>query len=333
MKKLCLLSSITIFVIAFLPASLKGQTLISRMLLNKQRYDKLLLKGFGKDSITCYLSVPEGDAKLPLIIFIQGSGRHSLFTKDTVLSYGVRGLRSIAKGKARILLIEKPGVEFLEEDKSGQDPSNNEKFNQKFSLQSWSKEIEDVIKYIVKNESVDTKKIMIMGHSEGGLVAAKVASDLGSLITHVTILAGEGPSQLYSLYSFARSGEFFDDQSRKTASGRIDSLMSTWTDILKYPLATDRLFFGYTYLRWSSFLSTSVLEQLEKFKGKVFITQGTADKNVSPESAIFLYTGLLAKGKDVKIELVEGADHSFYDPKKPNGWAEILTESITWFSI
>jgi dipeptidyl aminopeptidase/acylaminoacyl peptidase len=48
---------------------------------------------------------------------------------------------------------------------------------------------------------------------------------------------------------------------------------------------------------------------------KYLSARGTDDKNVSPESAVVLCPGLLSKGKNVNLMLVENANHSFKDVK------------------
>jgi len=185
---------------------------------------------------------------------------------------------------------------------------------------------------VIMNERIDTAKIMIAGHSEGGLAAARVAKDLGKIITHVSILAGEGPSQLYSLYGFAEAGVFFDSPN-STSAQRIDSLTRTWKNILSDPCSVNKKFWGFTYLRWSSFLKTSVAAELGNYDGKVLILQGDQDKNVLPESARVLYTTLLSEGKNVTLEIIHGADHSFNMNGHPeiNGWEMIIRKSISLF--
>ena len=145
-------------------------------------------------------------------------------------------------------------------------------------------------------------------------------------------MAGEGPSQLYSLYRFAEEGVYFSD-SKSTVEQRVDSLRKVWADILLYPQSINKKFWGFTYLRWSSFLQTSILEQLIQYDGSVFIVQGTKDENVYPESAKILYTSLLSKGKRVRLEMVRDADHSFNitTDNTINGWQMNVEKIIDWF--
>lgn len=313
----------------FLVANIFAQgQLINYGHVPRQPYNKYVIKD-NKDSITYYLSEFSGQSSLPLIVYVQGSGNSSLFEKNNanVISpaSGHINWAYEAKDKAKLLIIEKPGVNFLDHKEE------NIAFDKKFSLKSWAASIEQVIKFVIKSEKIDTSKIMIAGHSEGGLVAARVAKEMGKRITHVTILAGEGPSQLYSLYGFAESGVFFDSPDLSSTQ-RIDSLTKKWVEILAEPNSVEKKFWGFTFLRWSSFLKTSVIEELSGYSGKVLILQGELDKNVSPESAKILYTSLLSKGRNVTLEMIPGADHSFNiaGNAKINGWKLVIRKCIDW---
>ena len=177
---------------------LKGQILLSKVKVSRQPYFKYDIETRAHDTITFYLSEFNQQIKLPLIIFVQGSGNNSLFTKDSIgitANYGHINLPYISKDKAKVLIVEKPGVGFLMGDRNGL--TANKKFNERFALQTWTATIEVAIKYVIKYENIDSTKILIVGHFEGGIVAAKIAHELKPLITHIATLAGEGPSQLY----------------------------------------------------------------------------------------------------------------------------------------
>ncbi|MBL7979859.1 MAG: alpha/beta fold hydrolase [Bacteroidetes Order II. Incertae sedis bacterium] len=295
-------------------------------------YDKYELKT-GKDTINFYLSVSSKKGNLPLLVFIQGSGMNSLFTKSQNgqirPEYGHMAWFDVAKEEYRVLIVDKPGVKYLQTGES-------KLFDSKFSLENWSNAIVNAINYISKFEKIDTNKIFVVGHSEGGIVASRVANMMKNRISKIAIMAGEGPSQLYSLYKFADDGTFFNtkEHNMPTSEERIRYLTNTWKDILAEPKSITKKFWGFTYLRWSSMLKTSVIEELTNFNGKILLLQGTLDKNVYQETATIAYTTLLTKGKNVKLELIENADHSFNILDKPevNGWKMVLEKTIQWFN-
>ncbi|MEJ7671715.1 MAG: Mbeg1-like protein [Chitinophagaceae bacterium] len=155
-------------------------------------YNKYELKTT-KDTITFYLSVTSIKENLPLIVFVQGSGMNSLFTKNQNgqirTQYGHMSWFDAIQEKYKILIIEKPGVKYLQTGES-------KIFDKKFSLESWSNTIIDAINYVSHNEKINKSKIFIAGHSEGGVVAARVAHLMKDKISNIVVMAGEGPSQL-----------------------------------------------------------------------------------------------------------------------------------------
>lgn len=284
------------------------------------------------DTVTFYLSNTSQEGNLPLVVFVQGSGMNSLYTKkpngETRAEYGHSTWLRVARKKGRLLIVEKPGVNFMQ-------MGDSKSFDRKFSLESWSKTITEAIKYLTEHEKIDKNKILIAGHSEGGVVASRVANLMKDRISNVAVLAGEGPPQLYSLYKFAEKGIFFntEEADMQTPEQRIKYLTGQWKEILADPDNTDRKFWGFTYLRWSSMLKTSVIDELSNYNGKILIVQGTSDEAVYPESAVISYTTLLSKGKNAELRLIENADHSFNISDKPdvNGWRTVIESIIQWF--
>ncbi|NBG66875.1 alpha/beta hydrolase family protein [Acidiluteibacter ferrifornacis] len=236
---------------------------------------------------------------------------------------------SVGQEKYRVLIVEKPGIKYLQKGES-------KSFDHKFSLESWSNTIVNAIDYVTQNEKIDKDKILLAGHSEGGVVASRVANLMKDKISNVAIMAGEGPSQLYSLYKFADDGTFFNtkEHNMSTSEERINYVKEKWNNILADPTNTEKKFWGFTYLRWSSLLQTSVIDELSNYNGKILILQGTADRAVYPESATIAYTILLTKGKNVELKLIENADHSFNILDKPetDGWKMVIEKIIQWFN-
>lgn len=294
-----------------------------------QPYQKYELKK-GRDTVTYYLSVTSQKEKLPLLVYIQGSSINSHFAQKNnkiVPTSGHDAFEEVTRNKYRILIIEKPGVNYLQKGASSS-------FDQKFSLENWSKNIVTAIDNVMKNEKIDPEKVMLVGHSEGGVVAARVAKLLRNKVSHVTIMAGEGPSQLYSLYKFAEEGIFFNtkEHNMPTVAERINYVYGKWNDILADPTSTEKKFWGFTYLRWSSLAGTSVIEELSDFHGRILLLQGTADKSVYPESAVIAYNSLRSKGRKVELLQINNADHSFNIKNQPevDGWKMAIEKIISW---
>lgn len=158
--------------------------------------------------------------------------------------------------------------------------------------------------------------MLAVGHSEGGIVAAGVAARLRA-VSHVAVLAGGGPTQLFDMVELM---------------GR-DEAMRQWAEIQKDPLSIDKFAWGHPYRRWSTFLATSPLEELLRSRAKVFIAQGTTDKNSPAQSADLLEAGLRAKGREVTMDRIENAGHDFLPPgeTQPNGFRTVFKQVVDWW--
>ncbi len=197
------------------------------------------------DTITFYLTTTDKTEDLPLVVYINGSGWSSVFQDHQGQIRSTAGQTSwfkIANNRFRILVIEKPDTQYLKQEESI-------KFQKNYSLQSRCETIKQAIEYVVTNNNIDKSKILLAGHSEGGIVAAKIANDLQAQISHVAIIAGEGPSQLFSLYKFAEEETFFnsDEYTSSTTAERIALLTNVWKDIEADPTNTDKKFMGLTF--------------------------------------------------------------------------------------
>jgi predicted esterase len=335
MRKHCILFSSAYF---FMSLCSFGQDLYQAkkdtVKVPRQPYFRYFTKDKYGRQVTFYISETNSTAKLPLIVYVQGSGANSNFIIKNDKLIPVNGhiyITESLQDKARLLIVEKPGVKYLDSPGPAEDMMNKE-FNEQHSLERWSEAIEASVKACIRSGLADSSKILVIGHSEGGLVACKVANHLGSLITHVANMAGGGDSQLYDILVLARKGNFFKNVSADSAA-RVQYVLDEWKKILADPLNTGKFFFGFSYLRWSSFMKTSCLEQLQNCNVKIFIAQGLKDENLDPASADQLYAHLLSKGKDVTYDRVENGDHGYNDKSNPgfNGWRAEMQKVINWF--
>lgn len=282
--------------------------------------------------IRFYVSEPAGTADVPLIAYVHGSGHRSLFQRagDRVVpANGHATLTDRARGRARVLIVEKPGVALYEDGQAA--PSAL--FRTEHTLDRWAEAVAAAVLAARRLPGIDTTRLLVVGHSEGGLVAARVAARL-PFVTHVALLAGGGPSQLLDLVVLARDGSFLDQVSPDPAE-RERFVLAGWDSILADPESADREFLGHPYRRWSSFLRDSPIVELRRTGARVFVAQGAEDRAVSRASFDALVAELTGAGRRPTVRLVAGADHSFLitapDGARRDGWGEILGELLDWF--
>lgn len=257
---------------------------------------------------------------LPLVVLVQGGGGGSIFQRTKTpgevaidkfpLSQTVMDR---FEGKARILMVEKPGVQFLEE---GHDPTSgvgigcSETYLRQHALPRWVEAINSSIFNVRTNSLVNPKKTLVLGTSEGGIVAAKIAS-LDKTVTHVASLYGGGPSQIEDLKELARRGVLEGQDPNLSEEARVQEIDDEWKKILEEPRSITKYWRGHTYLRWHSFASESLVDNLLASQAKVFVAHGTKD-TVSPiESFDAMIAKLQSAGREFVHERVEGAEHEF----------------------
>lgn len=305
----------------------------------RQPYDRYFTRDKLGRTITFYLSEEPTDDPLPLLVYVHGSGCGSLFRKrdETDPAEAVAGqaghnaFADAARGRARVLIVEKPGVSYL--DAGGDVHKASAEFREQHTLDRWGEAVGAAMEAARTLLSIDGNKVMVVGHSEGGIVAARVAAER-DFVTHVGVLAGGGPTQLYDILQLAKSGEFFGGLSEDPAE-RMAHVLKDWAEIQANPESADDYFFGHPYRRWATFLSSSTMEELEGTDARILLIQGAKDKAVAPETMTMTQTHLLSKGKDVTARMIAEGDHSFNlppeDGERVDGWMRILNMTVDWF--
>jgi pimeloyl-ACP methyl ester carboxylesterase len=298
-----------------------------------QPYERLSTHDrFGR-KISFFLSKTEKQNALPIVLYIEGSGCGSRFEERSGKIQPAGGhivVAEVFKDKARVLIVEKPGVKYLSQPQNG--CKDLGEFNREHTFERWVEANEAAIRAARKLPHIRQDKALVVGHSEGGLVACRIARNLPQIVTHVSPIAGGGGTQLFDLLSLARQGEFFNDVS-PDGERRVQFVLDKWKEIQADPLNAEKFFFGFAYRRWSSFLASSPLEELSAAHSKIYVAQGTADKAVDPASADLLYAQLVSRNKQVFYDRVEGANHSFRIKDKPkvDSWRRLFERIAAWF--
>jgi dienelactone hydrolase len=301
-------------------------------------FDRYTTKDALGRTITFYLSVAPAQqpaAKRPVVLFIPGSGCQSLFQKlgdrvgggyHTILFQG-------AEGRARILVVEKPGVKYLDAPPPMAPLANvaSKEFLNEHTLPRWAQANAAALRAAWELPGVDAARSLVVGHSEGGLVAACVAAKLPA-VTHVASLAGGGPTQLYDFVANAARPRPEDKPG--DAGRRVQDVYDAWAKIQKDRESITQFWLGHPYRRWSSFLPQSVTQALLLTKAKVYAAAGNRDDVIPVAAHDMLVAELRARGRDVTAERLEGADHGFLTeqmPRPPAGMQAVLGRVLQWF--
>ncbi len=285
-------------------------------------------------AIVGYLSKPPKDTagkRLPVVLVVQGSGSQSLWAKNGGrVGGGPQNLiLRVAKDRARVVAVEKPGVQFLDWPKQpGTATEGSRKFLLEHTLPRWAEANAAALKAVLSQPEIDSSRVLVMGHSEGGLVAARVAAEMPA-VTHVAPLGCGGVTQLYSLAELAR---------RSAPAGQgaaaMQSVYDQWAKIQAKPESIEDFWMGHPYRRWSTFLRHSVVAELMRSHSRIYIAQGTADEADAISAFDVMHAELLALGRAVTAERIEGGDHSFSAtgaPGQPDAILKVFGNVLDWF--
>lgn len=252
-----------------------------------------------------------------LVIYVQGSGCHSLFVQN---ESGIHArqpgvLATVAQRRATVLAVEKPGVRFLDNPgKSGRSEQCRTRFLTEHTLERWSSAVAAAVRSHLRDRGYTS--VALVGQSEGGIVAAAVARQVPEA-THVALLSSSGPTQLTDLlYTGSRSDCAIREALLRIAQSPDSVSLFQW---------------GHPHRRWSSFLATSALEQLGHSQVSVLIVHGTRDSVVPILAARVVYAELLVRGRDVRL-LELDAGHNLRPPHRSRAKAieAVFVDVLAW---
>jgi len=320
-------------------------------------FDRHLVKDELQREVTYYLSTPPKDSAgkpLPVVLWVQGSGCDSLFSKtpDGRVGGGMQNLvLKAGAGRFRVLAVEKPGVKFLDSPaRHGTCDDCSEEFKYEYEAGRWAVALETSLRDVMKRPDIDRTRVLAAGHSEGASMVAKIAADLPE-VTHVACLSGAGTTQLFDMAQIARTGLSGGGPSggSATQSGpdggpvgseesdareqRVEEVYRQAAEIAADPQSVTKMAWGHTFKRWSSFFRLSPVAELKKSRARVYLAYGTADQSVPVESNDLARAELFAAGRDLTCERIVGADHGYRKPGDEGyrGMDEVLGRVVAWF--
>lgn len=275
--------------------------------------------------LTFYLSGKAEGPPRPIVLFIQGTGCDSPFVQinGRILSGVQSVLHEVSAGAARIMVVEKPGVRYLDNPSQPAEYKHcRPEFVRQYTLENWSSTLARALKIASKFDGVDRTRTLVIGHSEGAIIGLRV-SNLAPGITHVAALSGGGPAYLFHM------SEFF----RKKGLDPEKELYPCWADVLGDPSSTSRFCWGQTFRQWSSFMKTSVVVEALHSRSALYFGHGTRDDQ-NPISAFdVLRAELAARGRKAVFDRVESGDHGFDLPSQqpPEGFRAVFRRILDWF--
>ena len=273
------------------------------------------------------------EGKSKILIFFHGSGGNPLFMQ----SIKTDTLKVVENGETKnkiqksifinssvpfdldrisddyvFVLISKKGVPFSA-DKDSYKPSqifyNNESLN--YRVWQGDEVIKDLIKKFIKNP----KKVVIIGHSEGSDVVAKLGYK-NKKITHIGYWAGGANTQYYDFALFIQRGVQSGKITQTEANKSLDTLFTDIKNIENDPNNSKRQWLGNPYRRWSQFTEPSI-DNLLKISKPLFVAVAGKDESVPLESSLLIPIEFIRHKKDnLTFKIYPDYNHSFAIPPK-----------------
>ncbi len=208
-------------------------------------------------------------------------------------------------------------------------------FFEKESLNYRVFQADEVINYILKKQCTNAKKVVVIGHSEGSDVAAKLATR-NKKITHLGYWSGGGPTQYYDFALFIRNEVHKGNLTEAEAIVQLDSLIKKARDIANEPNNIYKKWYGHSYQRWATFTEPSI-SNLLKVNIPIYIAMGAKDMSVPIESMYFIPIEFARNKKDnLTLKIYPELDHSFNIPPKKDGeewqvfFMDVFLEMMKW---
>jgi pimeloyl-ACP methyl ester carboxylesterase len=285
---------------------------------------------------------PSQGTNFPTVILISGSGTQD---RDGTM-FGHKTYAVLAD------LLTKQGIAVLRVDDRGAGKSSLGSNPSKLTSVDFAGDVNNSIQYLLSRSDVDKKKIGLIGHSEGGMIAPMVAVN-NKQVAFIALLAGPGQKG-QEIWNFQMRRSFEMTNLSTPDKALADSLIngmnrafgkSTDFDVVQSDMKQvysnwkkavpdsleKRLFItspqaamlsmaqqykgGLAWLNY--FLNYQPNNNLEKLKIPVLAVNGTFDIQVSSEENLSAIEAALKKGRNKKYEVhaIPGLNHLFQTAK------------------
>jgi esterase/lipase len=293
------------------------------------------------------------EEKNKILIFFHGSGGNPLFMQTIKFDTIQIVENGITKNKVEksiflntsvpfdldripndyiFVLISKKGVPFSA-DKNVYKPSQTFYKNESLNYRVWQgdKVINDLTKKLIKKPN----KIVIIGHSEGSDVVAKLGHK-NKKITHIGYWAGGANTQYYDFALFIQKEVQRGQKTQNEANKSLDSLLIDIKNIENDPNNTEKLWLDNPFRRWSQFTEPAI-DNLLKIDKPLFVAVAGKDESVPIESSLLIPIEFIRHKKDnLNFKIYPDYNHSFAKPPKSEKeewsweWMNVFEDFIKW---
>jgi len=263
-------------------------------------------------ALAATLTRPRTASRVPLVITISGSGAQE---RDEAIPgvEGYRPFREIADTLGR------RGVAVLRFDDRGTAESGGT--HRGATSRDFADDVRALVAWARTRDDIDADRIVLLGHSEGGLIAPLVAAE-DPRLAGIALLAGPAYTG-GQIVAFQQRSAIREAHPAAFASVRDSMLRAAQQQV-------DSLARSDAWLR--EFLTYDPLPTIARVRVPVLILQGETDMQVTPEQADTLAAALQRGGnRDVTIHRLRSTNHLFQrDPSGvPGGYGALPDRRVT----
>lgn len=271
------------------------------------------------------LTIPDdGKDKHPAAVLISGSGPQDR-NEDTV---GPGGLKlGIFKQIAHVL--SENGIAVLRYDDRGTGESQGSFVEA--AQEDLVQDAEAAVSYLRTREDIRFDRISLVGHSEGAIIAPRVAAK-DPTIRAIVLLAGTaktGDEVLREQFNFVLDSMEFPEEKREKALARYENMLKIIREEPVDKEAEEKLKPQLEpQLKWlRSFVNYDPLSVLDKIEAAALIVNGGKDKQVFPEHAKMLHKRLKKLKKTTTLKIFSDLNHLLI-PAETGAYAEYARISM-----
>lgn len=254
----------------------------------------------GKFDLPGMLTIPKNGEKFPLVIFVHGSGpsdmdetvgQHKPF-KDLAEGLATQGIAAIRYVKRTMLYPQS--------------------FDNKYTLKEEVEEdLQKVLEYAENLPEIDKSKIYIFGHSLGGMVAPRFATQhpqIRGIILAAAPARAIGDIMVEQYQYLEKATQDTSAQAKKVFADAIQEAKKGAT-IKPNAIPKDSLVMGLPISYWLDINSLNQVATAKKLKNRILVIQGGNDYQVNITDYNIWKSSL--KGKNVTFKLYPMLNHLF----------------------
>ena len=266
----------------------------------------------------------------PVMIIVDGSGPQAQFMQMPDGGYRTGIFASLGPRMAdeyHVVASDKRGIGINENFRGTPAPLE---YTRHATFEGRVAEVRLLLDRLLREPMVDPSRVVLVGHSEGAVVAAGAAAE-DARITHLAFLSGGGPTQLFDFLIFKRKQMEKAGAAPDRIVEALQEIEADFRKIFDDPESDTKMFQGHAYRRWASFCAHPPIESLLKTRAKLFLAHGTEDSNSPMESFDLLVAEMIRHGRtDAVIHRYAGSDHGLTHPGAKDPLEDAFSDLQKW---